>query len=98
MSHIDAEYNRLPSWDVRLVGLKDQVVTRGHTDGFLDISTIILNLVEADSGKVDIRPNADTANRHQFPFFNGITKREAMRRVLENLESRCPVSAIGGRR
>ena len=98
VSHVDAEYNCLSAWDVAQVGLKDQVVARWHTDGFLDISPVVLDLVEANSTQVNISPHPNATNGNQFTLFNGLTQRETMSRVLKNLESRCPVSAIGSRR
>lgn len=53
LSHIDAKRHRFMAYDVRLVGVDNQLVSRRHDDGALDVVPIVLHLVRGDRESAD---------------------------------------------
>src|SRR5262249_39576803 len=72
----------------------DQTVTRRDNHRLLNVSAIVLNLIEANAAQVNIRLNADTADLDQLARFDGLAQREPVSRVTEYLQCREAVSAV----
>jgi len=66
MSHVDGKRDSLPPRNVLQVCLHDQPITRRDRDGFLNVLTVVLDLIEAHLSEIDVCGHTDAANRDKF--------------------------------
>ena len=88
VADVDAEGDGLAPGDVVQVGVDDQSVAAGDCDAALQVVTVVLNLVEAHPGQIDVGLDPHAADGHQLAAADGLLQRQPVGGVAEDLQDR----------